>query len=113
MVGVVLACAFAVPAFYLLYLVAGSAGVALDSLWRDRTLELLLTAPVRPWQVVVGKYLAALAVMGLSVLLVGAYPAMLAFLGEGARGGGAIEWGTLGTGLLGLFLLRHGERRPS
>jgi iron(III) transport system permease protein len=40
--GVVLACAFALPAVYLVILVAGSADVALGALWRDRTLELLL-----------------------------------------------------------------------
>jgi ABC-2 type transport system permease protein len=72
---------------------------------RGRTLELLLTAPVRPWQIVLGKYLAALVVLGLSVALVAVFPAILAAYGEGAQGGGAVEWQTVGTGLLGLFLL--------
>jgi ABC-2 type transport system permease protein len=72
---------------------------------RARTFELLLTAPARPWEIVAGKYLAALAVMGLSVALVGLFPVVLSFFGEGTQGGGAVEWQTVGTGLLGLFLL--------
>jgi ABC-2 type transport system permease protein len=72
---------------------------------RARTFELLLTAPVRPSAVVAGKYLAALLVMGLSVALVAVFPAVLSLFGEGAQGGGAVEWRTVGTGLLGLFLL--------
>jgi ABC-2 type transport system permease protein len=72
---------------------------------RARTFELLLTAPVRPAAVVAGKYLAALAVMALSVALLAVFPVVLAVFGEGARGGGAVEWRTVATGLLGLFLL--------
>lgn len=72
---------------------------------RDRTLELLLTSPVRPSAIVAGKYLAALAVMALAVLLVGLFPASLALYARGAQGGAAVEWQTVGTGLLGLFLL--------
>jgi len=72
---------------------------------RARTLELLLTAPVRPREIVAGKYLAALVVMALSVLLVGLFPAALAFFGRGAQGGAGVEWQTVATGLLGLFLL--------
>jgi len=72
---------------------------------RARTLELLLTAPVRPSAIVAGKYLAALAVMALSVLLVGLFPAALSLYAQGAQGGAAVEWQTVGTGLLGLLLL--------
>jgi ABC-2 type transport system permease protein len=72
---------------------------------RSRTFELLLTAPVRPWQIVLGKYLAAMAVMGLSVALLGLFPLVLSFFAEGAQGGAAVEWQTVATGLLGLLLL--------
>lgn len=72
---------------------------------RARTFELLLTAPVRPWRIVAGKYLAALVVMAVSVALVGLFPLVLSFFGQGAQGGAAVEWQTVATGLLGLFLL--------
>jgi len=72
---------------------------------RARTLELLLTSPLRPAALVAGKYLAAMVVMGLSVLLVGLFPASLSLFAQGAQGGAAVEWQTVGTGLLGLLLL--------
>ncbi len=72
---------------------------------RAGTLELLLTAPVRPASVVAGKYLAALAVLAAALLLASAYPAVLAVVGRGAAGGAAVEWPTVAAGLLGLFLL--------
>src|SRR5512136_63966 len=72
---------------------------------RAGTLELLLTAPVRPAAVVAGKYLSALAVLGAALVLVAGYPAVLAAAGRGAQGGPAVEWPTVVAGLLGLFLL--------
>jgi ABC-2 type transport system permease protein len=72
---------------------------------RARTFELLLTAPVRPWEIVAGKYVAALAQVALCVAIVGLFPLVLSFSGEGAQGGAAVEWQTVGTGLLGLLLL--------
>jgi len=72
---------------------------------RSRTFELLMTAPVRPWQIVLGKYLAALVLILASVALVALFPAFLSFFARGSAGGAGIEWQTVGTGLLGLFLL--------
>lgn len=72
---------------------------------RTRTFELLMTAPVRPIQIVLGKYLAALAVLAVALGIVTLFPALLALLGEGARGGASVEWQTVLSGLLGLFLL--------
>lgn len=72
---------------------------------RARTFELLMTSPVRPLEIVLGKYLAALALVGLCILVVALFPLVLSFYGEGAEGGAAVEWQTVGTGLLGLFLL--------
>jgi ABC-2 type transport system permease protein len=72
---------------------------------RGRTLELLLTAPVRPVEIVLGKYLAALVAIAAPILLALVYPLLLSRLGEGAAGGAAVEWQTVGTGLLGVFLL--------
>jgi len=72
---------------------------------RSRTFELLMTAPVRPWQIVAGKYLAALVLILASVAIVALFPAILSFFARGSAGGAGIEWQTVGTGLLGLFLL--------
>jgi ABC-2 type transport system permease protein len=71
---------------------------------RSRTFELLLTAPVRPVHIVLGKYLAALTVMGAAVAIVAAFPLVLAVASRGAAGGAGVEWQTVGTGLLGLLL---------
>lgn len=72
---------------------------------RSRTFELLMTAPVRPVEIVAGKYLASLAVMGAAVALVAVFPVTLALFARGAAGGAGVEWQTVASGLLGLFLL--------
>jgi len=72
---------------------------------RSSTFELLMTTPVRPAEIVIGKYLAALVVLLAAIAIVAAYPALLAIVGRGAQGGSAVEWPTVATGLLGLFLL--------
>ncbi len=72
---------------------------------KSRTFELLMTAPVRPLEIVLGKYLASLAIVLVSVGIVALFPVILFFFGRGAGGGSAVEWQTVATGLLGLFLL--------
>lgn len=72
---------------------------------RARTFELLLTAPVRPFEIVLGKYLAALALLLVALSLVALYPLLLSFYAGGLQGGAGVEWQTVGTALLGLFLL--------
>ena len=72
---------------------------------RARTFELLMTSPVRPFEIVAGKYLAGLAVVAVSIGIVAVFPALLSLFARGARGGSAVEWQTVATGLLGLFLL--------
>ncbi len=72
---------------------------------RSRTFELLMTSPVRPLQIVLGKYLAALLVMAAAVAIVAVFPLVLTVASKGAGGGAGVEWQTVGTGLLGLFLL--------
>ncbi len=65
---------------------------------RSGTIELLLTYPVRDGAVLVGKYLAALALYGIMLALTLAYPALVvAFAG--------LEWDPLVTGYLGLALM--------
>lgn len=70
------------------------------------TLELLLTSPVRPWELVAGKYLAALGVLATALVLTLAYPLLLSIFGTGESG--AIEWTTVLNGYLGLFLFGAG-----
>jgi ABC-2 type transport system permease protein len=72
---------------------------------RARTFELLLTAPVRPFEIVLGKYLAALALLLVALSLVALFPLLLSFHAGGLQGGAGVEWQTVGTALLGLFLL--------
>lgn len=64
---------------------------------RSGTFELLLTSPVRDWEVVLGKYLASLAVLAVMLGLTALYAVVLAVLGQP-------EWGALSSGYLGMFL---------
>jgi ABC-2 type transport system permease protein len=65
---------------------------------RSGTIELLLTYPVRDGAVLVGKYLAALALYAVMLALTLTYPAMVVYFTR-------VEWGPLVTGYLGLVLL--------
>ncbi|MDP6407058.1 MAG: ABC transporter permease subunit [Alphaproteobacteria bacterium] len=65
---------------------------------KSGTMELLLSYPVRDAEVVVGKYLACLAVFTVMLVSTGVYPALLIWLGEP-------EVMPLVTAYLGLFLL--------
>jgi ABC-2 type transport system permease protein len=62
------------------------------------TIELLLTAPVRDWEVVIGKYLASLAVFVVMVGLTLYYPLLLFWFGDP-------DPGPIFSGYVGLFLL--------
>jgi len=64
---------------------------------RQRTIELLLTLPIRTSQAVLGKYLASLGLFGLFVLGSLPIPIMLGNLG-------APDWGAILSGYLGLVL---------
>jgi len=67
---------------------------------RARTFELLMTNPITPFQIAAGKYLASLVVILVMVSLVMVYPLLVWFYA--VEGGPA--WGTVFSGLLGLFL---------
>jgi ABC-2 type transport system permease protein len=64
---------------------------------RSGTLELLITLPVRDWEVILGKYLAALSLLVTILLLTLPYPFSVSSLGN-------LDWGTVWTGYLGIFL---------
>lgn len=70
------------------------------------TMELLLTAPVRDWEVVVGKYLAAVALFAVMLALTGYYPLVLNVYGDPDMG--PVLGGYLGIFLLGASLLSLG-----
>jgi ABC-2 type transport system permease protein len=65
---------------------------------RQGTIELLLTAPVRDWEVVVGKFLAAWAIVSLLIVVTLIYPFILT-----ARGNP--DQGVMMLSYLGLWLL--------
>ena len=62
------------------------------------TIELLLTYPVRDWEVLIGKYLAALGLYSVLLILTLLYPLILAYFAR-------VEWGTVLSGYLGLLLM--------
>ncbi|NJN68556.1 MAG: ABC transporter permease subunit [Chloroflexaceae bacterium] len=66
---------------------------------RMGTLEVLMTAPVRDWEVVVGKFLAALGLFGVMLLFTLFYPLLI------WRFGGNPDPGPLISGYLGLLLM--------
>lgn len=61
------------------------------------TIELLTTMPVRDSEVVLGKFLAAVTLLGVAFLLTVAYPISIAMLG-------ALDWGPVVGGYLGMLL---------
>ena len=65
---------------------------------RSGTIELLLTWPVQAWEVVVGKYLAGLFVIAVSLALTLVVPLSLASVTT-------IEWGVIFTSYLGALLI--------
>ena len=62
------------------------------------TLELLLTAPVRDSEVIIGKFLGSLGILTAMLALTFYYPILLMWFGDP-------DWGPIATGYLGLFLL--------
>jgi ABC-2 type transport system permease protein len=70
---------------------------------RTGTLELLLTAPVKDWAVVVGKFLGALGLYAAMMLLTFFYPLLTTFLASTPTS--APDWGPIWSGYLGLLLL--------
>ncbi len=65
---------------------------------RAGTLELLMTMPVSEFQIVAGKYVAAMVLLGVVFSMTLVYPATLQLLGD-------LDWGAVAAGYLGLMLL--------
>jgi ABC-2 type transport system permease protein len=64
---------------------------------KSGTIELLLTMPVRDWEIILGKFLAALTLMATGLLLTLAYPLTVAWLGD-------LDWGPVIAGYVGMGL---------
>ena len=65
---------------------------------RTGTIEMLATLPISEEQLVIGKFLSALVVVGMALLLSLTYPLSLARLGD-------LDWGVVVGGYLGLFFM--------
>jgi len=65
---------------------------------RSGTLELLMTAPVPDWQIILGKYLASLIMLLAMMILNLGFPLILAQVGNP-------DFGVMASGYLGFFLL--------
>jgi len=68
----------------------------------SKTIELLYTTPVTPGDIVLGKYLASITILACALGLTLLYPVLLQLLASDASG---VEWRSIATGYLGLFLL--------
>jgi ABC-2 type transport system permease protein len=88
---------FWIAAWFLFLLPAVTMGLIAEER-RTGTLELLVTLPVTPTQIVVAKWLAAVAFTIVALALTASYPLALCFLGE-------LDWGPVVGGYLGLLLL--------
>ncbi len=70
---------------------------------RNKTFELLMTAPVKPFEIVAGKYLGAVITMSLTLGLTIVFPIILSIFGR-SESGSALEWSTVLLGYVGLLL---------
>ncbi|MEX2016065.1 MAG: Gldg family protein [Candidatus Hydrogenedentales bacterium] len=73
---------------------------------KENTWEMLLTFPMRPWELVIGKFFAGLTFFAITLAATFTVPMMLISLGNPDNG--AILTGYLGTLLLGAFFLSIG-----
>ncbi len=64
---------------------------------KSGTIELLLTMPMRDSEIVIGKFLAALTLIAVGLLLTFAYPLSVAWLGD-------LDWGPVIAGYAGMLL---------
>ncbi len=70
---------------------------------RQKTFELLMTAPVRPIEIVLGKYLGGLGVITAILTSTLVFPLTLSAFGFG-QSGSALEWSTVWLGFFAMLL---------
>jgi ABC-2 type transport system permease protein len=71
---------------------------------KQKTFELLMTAPVRSIEIVLGKYLGGLGVITVMLLMMLVYPGLLVAFGS-TSSGTTLDWGTVWLGYLVVFLV--------
>ncbi len=70
---------------------------------RQKTYELLFTAPVRSFEIVLGKYIGGIGAIWSVLAITAVYPVILAAFGS-SESGHTLEWTTVGLGYLALAL---------
>jgi ABC-2 type transport system permease protein len=71
---------------------------------KSKTLELLMTVPVRPLEIVLGKYLSGITIMGIMLALTVIFPVLLQVYG-GSGDASPLDWRSVAVGYGGMFLL--------
>ncbi len=72
---------------------------------RNKTLELLMTSPVRPWEIVIGKYLSGVLIMSIMLALTLVFPLLLSTFGGNHVGDSPLDWQSVSVAYGGMFLL--------
>lgn len=72
---------------------------------RTKTMQLLMTSPIRPIEIVLGKYCAAAALVLTMLATTLVFPLILNHYGAAEPGKSPLDWGTIGTQYLGIFLM--------
>jgi len=70
---------------------------------RQKTFELLMTTPIRPVEIVFGKYLGGLGAISATIGITAVYPLILSTFGA-SESGSALEWSTVWLGYGSLLL---------
>ena len=70
---------------------------------RNKTFELLMTAPIRPIEIVLGKYLGAVGVVVCTLGVTIVFPIILSIIGS-SESGSALEWRTVMLGYFAMLL---------
>lgn len=70
---------------------------------RNKTFELLMTTPIRPIEIVLGKYLGAVSIVVCTLGLTIIFPIILSVIGQ-SQSGSVLEWRTVGLGYFALLL---------
>jgi|APLak6261675434_1056106.scaffolds.fasta_scaffold00707_7 ABC-2 type transport system permease protein len=70
---------------------------------RNKTFELLMTTPIRPVEIVIGKYLGAVGIVLCTLGVTIVFPLILTVLGS-SESGSALEWRTVLLGYFGMLL---------
>ncbi len=68
-----------------------------------KTMELLLTVPIRPIEIVIGKYLGGLFIFVCTLSITLVFPIILSVIGN-SESGSALEWRTVGLGYAAMLL---------